>query len=311
MKFAVTGGAGFIGSHIAESLLQNKHSVIIIDNLDNGTLKNLKKIRHEIEFFKIDILDFDKMKKTLKNVDGVFHLAGLTSVVESFCKPKKYHAVNVKGTENIFKIADMFNLKVVFASSASVYGKPKKIPIKENFQRKPISPYGITKMKDEILADEYVKKGAIIVGLRYFNVFGPRQNNSYAGVVRKFSENIVNGTPPIIFGDGSQIRDFVFVDDAVQATLLTMKIRSTPPFMNIGSGIAISIEDLANAMIRYSGSKIQPMYKNQLESDVLMSQADISLAKKVLGWKPKTSLKDWLQQIFVQRHSLIKKILDS
>lgn len=300
MKFAVTGGAGFIGSHIAENLLQNKHSVIIIDDLSNGTLENLKKIKNEIEFFKMDILDFDKMKKALKNVDGVFHQAGLTSVVESFCKPKKYDVINVKGTKNIFKIANMFNFKVVFASSASIYGKPKKIPIKENFQRKPISPYGITKMKNEILADEYAKKGVSIVGLRYFNVFGPRQNNSYTGVVKKFLENIVNGKPPIIFGDGSQIRDFVFVEDAVKATLLTMKIKSAPPFMNIGSGIATSVEDLANVIIAYSGSKTKPIYKNQLKGDVILSQADITLAKKVLGWEPKTSLEDWLKKIFLK-----------
>ena len=148
MNFVVTGGAGFIGSHLVKYLVKQGHCVTVIDNLQTGKMENLQNIINEIEFLKIDILDHQKLKDAVKNADGVFHNAALTIVQESFYKLKEYHEVNVKGTENIFELAKEFGFKVVYASSSSVYGNPTKIPIKEDSERKPINPYGITKLED-------------------------------------------------------------------------------------------------------------------------------------------------------------------
>ena len=223
MNFVVTGGAGFIGSHIVEHLVKNNHSVTVIDNFHVGKLENLAGFQDKIKICEIDILDYDKLINVVKNTDGVFHEAALTLVQESFTKKKEYHDVNVIGTENIFKLAKEFGFKVVFASSSSIYGNAKKIPIKENFERKPLNPYGETKLQDEYLAEKYSKLGVRIIGLRYFNVYGPRQNIAYAGVITKFLENIANRKAPVINGDGLQVRDFVYVGDVVKANLMAME----------------------------------------------------------------------------------------
>ena len=198
MKFVITGGAGFIGSHIAKHLVEKNHDVTVIDNLSRGRLENLSKIKEEIVFRKMDILDFDSLKEVIFNSDGIFHQAALTSVPESFTQKEKYHNVNVKGTENIFKIAKEFGKKVVYASSSSIYGNTTTIPIQENFEKNPINPYGITKLDDEILAEKYHKLGVSIIGLRYFNVYGIGQTIDYAGVITKFIDQINQNKSPII-----------------------------------------------------------------------------------------------------------------
>ena len=222
MDFVVTGGAGFIGSHIAEQLVTLGHNVTIIDNLNNGKKENLDAIIDKIKFINGDIRDFELLKKTFKNIDGVFHQAALASVQESFTKEQEYYDVNVKGTENIFKLANEFNFKVVYASSSSIYGNPEKIPIKENDQKNPINPYAITKLDDEKLAIKYAKIGVRVIGLRYFNVFGEKQSSTYAGVIKKFVKKVRNNEAPVINGDGQQTRDFVYVGDVVNANILAM-----------------------------------------------------------------------------------------
>ncbi|MGI0058121.1 MAG: NAD-dependent epimerase/dehydratase family protein, partial [Nitrosarchaeum sp.] len=202
MNFIVTGGAGFISSHIVEYLVKNNHSVTVIDNFHVGNLEDLVGVQDKIKVLKMDILDYDELRNAVKNADGLFHEAALTLVQESFTKQKEYHDVNVVGTENIFKLAKEFGFKVVYASSSSVYGNTKKIPIREDFERKPLNPYGDTKLEDEYLAEKYSKLGVKIIGLRYFNVYGPRQNIAYAGVITKFLENIANRKAPVINGDG-------------------------------------------------------------------------------------------------------------
>ena len=152
MNFAVTGGAGFIGSHLSKHLISEGHNVTVIDNLFRGKLSNLGKVKDKINFIKLDILDIDNLRKVLQNVDGIFHQAALTSVPESYEKEEEYKNVNIKGTENIFKIAKEFKIKVVYASSSSVYGDIKNIQITEDFERKPINPYGLTKLEDEYLS---------------------------------------------------------------------------------------------------------------------------------------------------------------
>ena len=261
-SFAVTGGIGFIGSHLVKHLISEGHTVLVIDNQFRGRLSNLGEIQDEVNFVKLDILDYDKLKKSIQNVDGIFHQAALTSVPESYEKENEYKKVNVTGTENIFKIAKEFQIKVVYASSSSVYGNIDKIPITESFKRVPINPYGLTKLEDEFLAEKYAKSGVEIIGLRYFNVYGIGQTLDYAGVITKFLDKINVTESPIIFGDGSQIRDFIFVKDVARANLSAMISDVKHGFFNIGTGKSISIKDLAHLMIKISGKSIQPKYED-------------------------------------------------
>ena len=299
MKLVVTGGAGFIGSHLVESLVSNKYDVTVVDNSTNLNFNNLQSIKDKIEFNNLDILDYEILKKSLKNADCVFHHAALTSVQDSFTQQQKYTDVNVKGTENIFKIAQEYGFKVIFASSAAIYGNTKQIPIKEESITHPINPYGETKLKSEKLSEFYAKKGVSITGLRYFNVYGPRQNKTYAGVITKFLEMIKNKKPLTIHGDGFQTRDFVFVGDVVEANLLAMKSSVNHALINIGSGIATSINELADMIMQLSGLKIDPIHDDALEGEIRSSQADIGLAKSLLDWMPKTRLESWLEQVIL------------
>ena len=206
MHFVVTGGAGFVGSHLVKLLVEEGHEITVIDNLHKGKKENLASVINKIEFQKIDIRDYESMKKVLKNIDGVFHQAALTVVQDSFLRPEEYFDVNVCGTENIFKLANENKFKVVYASSSSVYGHKLETPIAEDAERNPINPYGKTKLETEHLVEKYSKLNAEIIGLRYFNVFGIGQTPDYAGVITKFLDRIRIGKAPIIFGDGLQIR---------------------------------------------------------------------------------------------------------
>ncbi len=296
MNIVVTGGAGFIGSHIVEYLIKRGDSITVIDNLYGGSKENLSAIIDKINFVQMDIQDFDSLKKIFKNVEGVYHEAALASVQESFFKLDEYHDVNVHGTENIFKLAKEFGFKVVFASSSSVYGNSTEIPIKEDSPKRPINPYAQTKLDDEFLAEKYAKLGVNVIGLRYFNVYGERQSENYAGVIKKFLENIQNHKPLIINGDGLQVRDFVYVGDVVRANVLALESNVKSAFINIGTGVTISVLELANQIINSSGLSLKPIHSNALKGDVRASQADISLAKKLLNWEPKIKLKDWLNE---------------
>jgi len=298
VKFVITGGAGFIGSHIAKHLVDKNYNVTIIDNLSRGRLENLSKIKDKIEFKKIDILDFNSLKEVISNSDGIFHQAALTSVPESFIQKKKYHDVNVIGTENIFKLAKEFGKKVVYASSSSVYGNTTSIPIQENFEKNPINPYGVTKLDDEKLAEKYYNLGVSIIGLRYFNVYGIGQTNDYAGVITKFIDQIKQNKSPIIFGDGSHTRDFISVEDVAKANLLSMESNTDFSFLNIGTGISTSITTLTELMINLSKKTLKIDYDNLPLGDVKESLADVSLAKKLINWNYETSLKNGLKKFF-------------
>ncbi len=297
MKFVVTGGAGFIGSYLVKQLIKDRYDVVVIDSLYRGKLDNISSVIDDVTFHKIDIRDFDGLKKLLKGADGVFHEAALTDVQESFTRQDEYHQVNVVGTENVFRIAKEFGLKVVYASSSSVYGNPKSIPIEESADRNPINPYGRTKLEDEFLAEKY-KDGVSIIGLRYFNVYGIGQTGSYAGVITKFIERLREKEPPIIFGDGSQVRDFVFVEDVAKANIAAMKSDVKNGFFNVGTGLTTSIQKLAQVLIEFSGLSVKPMHEEPLEGDVQSSQADTTLSKNLLGWQYQTSLNDGLRRFF-------------
>ena len=295
MKILVTGGAGFIGSHIVEYLVQRGDSVTVVDNLNTGKIENLKSVFKKINFAQIDIRDFKVLKNLMENIDGIFHQAAMASVQDSFRIPEKFHDVNVNGTENIFKIAKEFGIKVVYASSSSVYGDTSILPTTESDEKRPINPYAKTKLEKDKLAEQYAKNGLKVIGLRYFNVFGPRQSKEYAGVIKLFLERIQQGLPPLVNGDGLQIRDFVYVNDAVNANILSMESDIDFEFFNIGTGTTISILDLANIIIKFSGLKIKPIHRPALPGDVRATQADITKVKTMLKWKPTTSIQDWLK----------------
>ena len=296
MKFVVTGGAGFIGNNIVRQLLKQNHTPIVVDNLYRGKIERVSSL--DVEFHKVDIRNYDKLRDILKNSDGIFHEAALTNVQESFTKQQEYNDVNVKGTENVFKIAKEFDLKVIYASTSSIYGNPKKIPIKENSQRIPINPYGKTKLDNEFLAEVYSKDNISIIGLRYFNVYGEGQTSSYAGVITKFFNRLKEKKSPIIFGSGTQLRDFIFVEDVALANIAAMKSDVKNGFFNIGTGITTSIQQLAEIMIAISELELKPKYEKTLEGDIQSSQADTSLTESTLKWKYSMELKKGLSKIF-------------
>ena len=297
MRFVVTGGAGFVGSNLVKLLLKNDHDVIVIDNLHTGKRENLGSVIDKIEFQELDIRNHESMKNILKNIDGVFHQAALTVVQDSFANPEEYYEVNVQGTENIFKLSIENKFKVVYASSSSVYGHKQKMPIEENMERKPINPYGQTKLECEHLGEKYSKLGGSIIGLRYFNIFGKGQTLEYAGVITKFIERLKEEKAPIIFGKGSQIRDFISVHDVAKANMMAMNCNESNLLVNIGSGKAISILELANMMIKISELELNPIFMEALQGDIEKSHADISLAKRSFGWESEITLQEWLKEI--------------
>jgi len=291
MKYVVTGGAGFIGSHITKKLIERGDIVTVVDNMNTGKEKNLESVRDKINFVKGDILDMDLLDGITKDADGVFHQAALASVQDSFDEPDKYHNVNVNGTENILKLSKKHGFKVVYASSSSVYGNPIRIPIKESDDKNPINPYAETKLKKEELAIKYSKMGVNVIGLRYFNVFGKGQSKEYAGVLKLFLERIRDKLPPKINGDGTQFRDFVHVN------IMSMDSNITHEFFNVGTNTAITIIDLAKTIIECSGLNIEPIFGPALDGDVHQTKANIDLIKKKIGWEPSIMLVDWIKDI--------------
>ena len=297
MKILVTGGAGFIGSHITEYLVQRGDNVTVIDNLKTGQTANLSKVNKNINFVNGDIRDYKLLEGLVNDTDGVFHEAALASVQQSFEMQDEYFDVNVNGTENILKLASEYGFKVVYASSSSVYGNPKHVPTKENHDRKPLNPYAETKLEEELLAEKYSEMDVSVIGLRYFNVFGRRQSKEYAGVIKLFLEKIQQNKNPKVNGDGLQTRDFVYIEDVVKANILAMDSNIKHEFLNVGSGSSISILDLATVCIETSGLSLKPIHGPELPGDVRATEADTKLIEKLLNWKAKTKLEDWLFEI--------------
>jgi nucleoside-diphosphate-sugar epimerase len=297
LKYIVTGGAGFIGSNIVKKLVSRGDHVTVIDNLNTGKEENLATVKDKIIFHKDSILNLDLLEKQTQDIDGIFHQAALASVQDSFSKPEEYHNVNVNGTENILKLAKKNNFKVVYASSSSVYGNPEKIPIKESDIKNPINPYAETKLDKEKLAKEYAEIGVKVIGLRYFNVFGKGQSKEYAGVLKLFLEKIRDKLPPKINGDGSQFRDFVFVEDVADANIMSMDSNINHEFFNVGTNTSITILDLAKTIIKSSGLDIELNFGPALNGDVQRSVANIDLIQHKIGWKPTVILEKWIDEI--------------
>jgi len=295
-KILVTGGAGFIGSHIVDRLLNDGFEVTVLDDLSSGRLENLSQSVHRKEFqlVKGDIRDWSLVKQAVKGVDAVFHEAAFVSVVRSVKEPLLANDINVVGSLNVLKAAaDQGVKRFVFASSAAVYGNASSIKIAEDVIPCPMSPYGVSKLSTELYARYFHDVcGLETVSLRCFNAYGPRQNldeqSPYSGVISIFLSRLLKGLPITIFGDGEQTRDFVFVEDIVEANMLALnsKIASGEVF-NIGSGTSVSINQVAETMkeilkknnLRSDHGKPQP-------GDIRHSCADISKAKKELNYRP-------------------------
>jgi len=298
MKFIVTGGAGFIGSHLTKFLINNGHDVIVIDDLSRGSMNNLHDIKNKIDFRQLDISNYNSIQNVTQNVDGIFHQAALGSVPQSFQEPKEYYKVIAIGTENILKLAKKLDCKVVYASSSSIYGNQTKFPISEDAEKTPLNPYGESKLQAEKFAQKYAQDNVKVIGLRYFNVFGIGQNPNYAGVIPKFIERLLEHKPPIIEGDGTQVRNFTYVDDVVRANWMAFTSSVDHAFLNIATGITTSVNDLAKIMINLTGENFESEYVDSRSGDIKKSQADTSLAKKLIDWEPKFSLEEGLKEIF-------------
>ncbi len=297
MKYIVTGGAGFIGSNIVKKLVARGDNVVVIDNLNTGKEENLSSVKDKIIFLKDDILNVDLLEQHTNEIDGIFHQAALASVQDSFSKPEEYNNVNVNGTENILKLAKKNDFKVVYASSSSVYGNPEKIPISESDSKNPINPYAETKLKKEKLAEKYSQIGVKVIGLRYFNVFGKGQSKEYAGVLKLFLERIRDQLPPKINGDGTQFRDFVYVEDVADANIMSMDSEVNHEFFNVGTNTSITILELAKTIIESAGLNIEPIFGPALKGDVQKTIANIDLIKEKIGWKPTVFLEEWINEI--------------
>ena len=297
MKYIVTGGLGFIGSNICRTLLEKGHQITIVDNSDSQNNQRILDFKNEVDLCEIDIRQKEQLEKICTDVHGIFHNASLIDVQESYQKKEEYHSVNVIGTKNIFEIARDLDIKVIFASSASVYGDTKTIPIDEKFERNPINPYGQNKLEGELAAERFSKNELNVIGLRYFNVYGIGQTKTYAGVITQFLRRLKENKPPLIFGEGSQIRDFIHVNDVAEANVVAMQSNIENDFLNIGSGIGTSILDLARLMIKLSKKKFEPVFDSALEGDVQFSQANIKHTKNMLGWEPRISLENGISSI--------------
>jgi len=301
----VTGGAGFIGSHIVDRLLSNGFEVTVIDNLNTGQPKNLahNEDRENFHFIKGDIRDLDLVRGIVKEIDAVFHEAALVNVVSSFNNPLNTHDVNVTGTLNLLKTClDSDVKRFIFASSAAIYGETKILPMRENMIARPLSPYAVSKLAAENYAKLFYKAyGLETVSLRYFNVYGPRQRyGPYSVVIPTFINRVLNDQPPIIHGNGEQTRDFVSVQDVVDANMVALRSKNAVgQVFNVGTGKAASVNQLAKTVLKIlEKTNLKPVHTEPRLGDTSTgSCADISRARKVLGFNPRVSLEEGLTKL--------------
>lgn len=299
----MTGGAGFIGSHLVDELIGRGHEVVVLDDLSTGRLDNLTQSldKSSFRFVEGDIRDAKIVKAVTVDIDTVVHEAAITSVTRSMKDPETTLEVNVTGTLNLLKASLNHNVeRFVYASSCAVYGEPGRLPISENANHNPISPYASTKLSAELSCLKFLEKGVDTVNLRYFNVYGPRQGGEYAGVITKFLDRIQNDEPPIIYGDGKQTRDFVHVSDVVEATSLALeREEAIGETINVGSGERTTIDRLCETLLEISGKQdLQPIRKEAREGDIRHSQADIAKAREILNYAPQVPLKRGLEQLY-------------
>lgn len=301
MKFLVTGGAGFVGSHLVDRLIKKGHKVVVVDNLSTGKKENLNK---KAKFYKIDICSpqisqiFKKEKP-----ETVFHYAAQIDVRKSTENPVEDAKINILGSLNViqnfilntkYKIQ---NTRFIFASSVGVYGEPKTLPVKENHPLNPLAPYPITKLAIEKYLNYFKTQGLDFVSLRYANIYGPRQPSEIGegGVIAIFINKILKGERPIIFGKGNQTRDFLFVADAVEAAILALKAPSGSIY-NVSTNKEITIKALLKLISKILNKKFKPIFQPSRQGEIIRSRIDFSKIKKELGWQPKYTLENGLKE---------------
>jgi UDP-glucose 4-epimerase len=306
MRILVTGGAGFIGSYLCEKYTREGHTVLCLDNFLSGNLLN---VRHLLGYrnFKLvegDIRDYNLLERIIHDVDVVFHLAAQIHVDRSYVEPRLTYDINVMGTQNVLEVARIYDVKkVIHASTSEVYGSAQYVPIDEKHPLDAPHPYGASKIAADRMCHAYVQTYGMDISIpRFFNIFGPRQRDiGYGGVISIFTRRVLNGTPPVIYGDGLQTRDYTYIEDALKAFDLVLNHKSRLEPINIGTGKEISIIDLASMIIDLCGKKkeIKPVHVEPRIGEVKKLIANASKAKKILGWRPEYGFKEGLKK-FIQ-----------
>ena len=300
-KYLVTGGAGFIGSHIVETLVERGDAVRVLDNLTTGKKENLEAVVGRIELVEGDIRDPETCARAVKGVDRVLHQAALASVVRSVEDPLLTNAINVTGTLNMLLAARDAGVKsFVLASSSAVYGDDPAVPKVEGTEGRPLSPYAISKFVDEKYAQAFhALYGMNTVALRYFNVFGPRQDpfSQYAAVIPLFITKILRGERPVVYGDGEQSRDFIFVENVVKANILAAgSAAAAGEVLNVACGVGMTVNGLLEAVNEVLGTKVEAVHADPRPGDIKHSTADVSKARRLMGFTPGVSFLDGLRE---------------
>src|SRR5712692_3039887 len=301
MRYLVTGGAGFIGSNVVDELLRRGQTVAVLDDLSSGKEANLSGARGKIEFVHGSITELDTVQKACRGADYVLHLAARTSVPRSVKEPLETNRVNVDGTLNVLVAArDAQVQRVVFAASSPAYGETPTLPKVETMPAEPISPYGVSKLTGEVYMQVFGRVyGLQNVSLRYFNVFGPRQDpgSPYSGVLSRFCSALLDGAQPVVYGDGEQSRDFTYIDNVVDATLRACQApQASGKVFNVGTGNRYTLNHTLKLLEKISGTPAKPKYDPPRNGDIRDSQADISLARKLLGYNPGLGFEEGLRR---------------
>jgi UDP-glucose 4-epimerase len=299
MNILITGGAGFIGKYLIKFLLEKNYNITVLDNFSNSTKNSLTIKNNKLKIINGDITKKQDVLNAIKNQDVVIHLAAKISVTESIKNPMETFKVNVDGTKNILSACRINNIKkLIVSSSAAVYGEGfENIKLNENSETNPISPYGASKieMEKEIKKFNLESKMNCII-LRFFNLYGIGQSEEYAGVITKFLKKIKENKPIEIFGDGMQTRDFIAIEDVINAIHISILKNKTGTY-NIASGNIFQLKDIANLMIAVSGKKLSIKFLDEKKGDIRFSNADITLARKELGYEPKIELKNGIKEL--------------
>ena len=301
MRYLVTGGAGFIGSAIVGELVRRGESVVVIDDLSTGKQRNLESVLDRVEFHHASITDLDAVQRAARGADFVIHLAARTSVPRSVQAPLETNTVNVEGTLKVLMAArDSGVRRLVYAGSSSAYGETPALPKIETMPAAPISPYGVSKFTGELYARVFTRVyGLETVTLRYFNVFGPRQEpgSPYSGVLARFMLALIRGEQPVIYGDGEQSRDFTYIDNVADATLSACTAAEVSGrVMNVATGSRISLNQTLRFLERLAGCSAQARRDASRAGDILHSQADIRLARELLGYEPRVDFEEGLRR---------------
>ena len=298
--YVVTGGGGFIGSHIIENLVRQRNTVKVIDNFSTGKRENIDAFKNDVEMIEADLAETKNLAQFLKGADYVIHQAAIPSVPKSILDPLKSHNANVNGTLNLLLACRDAGVKrFVYASSSSLYGDSPTLPKHESMMPNPLSPYGAQKLFAEMYCQVFTKAyGLETVSLRYFNVFGPRQDSTsqYSGVLALFIPAVLQGRRPTIYGDGLQSRDFTYVQNVVEANLLACKVPGVAgQVFNVACGDRITVNSMLHQINKIVGVDISPIYAEPRSGDIKHSQADITRAREHLGYEPKVSFEEGLR----------------